>query len=77
MLVLSRKAGEKLVIGDNITVEVAKISGNRITLGIVAPPEVKVLRSELKGKSAKPAKSPTISEADVEAALVEAFRIAG
>ncbi|GAB5403227.1 MAG: carbon storage regulator [Aureliella sp.] len=77
MLVLSRKAGEKLVIGDNITVEVVKISGNRITLGIVAPPEIKVLRSELKEKPAKPAKSLTISEADVEAALVEAFRIAG
>jgi hypothetical protein len=37
MLVLSRKVGEKLVIDGNITVEVVRIQGNRITLGIVAP----------------------------------------
>jgi len=37
MLVLSRKVGDKLVIDGNITVEVVKISGNRISLGIVAP----------------------------------------
>jgi carbon storage regulator len=47
MLVLSRKAGDKLVIDGNITVEVVKISGNRISLGIVAPSNVKILRGEL------------------------------
>jgi carbon storage regulator len=47
MLVLSRKAGEKLVIDGNITVEVVRIQGNRITLGIVAPADVKILRGEL------------------------------
>ena len=36
MLVLSRKEGEKLVIGDNITLVVSKISGNRVTVGIEA-----------------------------------------
>ena len=34
MLVLSRKVGDKLVIDGNITVEVVKIQGNRISLGI-------------------------------------------
>ena len=34
MLVLSRKVGEKLVIDGNITVEVVKVQGNRITIGI-------------------------------------------
>lgn len=48
MLVLSRKEGEKLVIGDNITLVVSKISGNRITLGIEAPADVKIMRGELK-----------------------------
>ncbi len=48
MLVLSRKVGEKLVIDGNITVEVVKIQGNRISLGIVAPSNVKILRDELK-----------------------------
>ncbi len=47
MLVLSRKEGEKLVIGDNITLVVSKISGNRVTVGIEAPAEVKIVRGEL------------------------------
>lgn len=47
MLVLGRKVGEKLVIDGNITVEVVKIQGNRISLGIVAPSNIKVLRAEL------------------------------
>lgn len=47
MLVLSRKVGEKLVIDGNITMEVVKIHGNRISLGIVAPSNVKILRGEL------------------------------
>jgi carbon storage regulator len=47
MLVLSRKAGEKVVIGDNITVQVVRVKGNRVTIGIVAPANVPVLRNEL------------------------------
>ncbi len=47
MLVLSRKAGEELIIGDSIRITVNKISGNRVTLGIVAPGDVRVLRGEL------------------------------
>ena len=53
MLVLSRKVGDKLVIDGNITVEVVKIQGNRISLGIVAPSNVKILRSELTQPEAK------------------------
>jgi carbon storage regulator len=47
MLVLSRKEGEKLVVGENITIVVSKISGNRVTIGIEAPRDVKVVRGEL------------------------------
>lgn len=47
MLVLSRKVGDTLVINGNITVEVVRIQGNRISLGIVAPLDVKILRGEL------------------------------
>ena len=50
MLVLSRKEGEKLVIGDNITLVISKIAGNRVTVGIEAPADVKIFRGELKGK---------------------------
>lgn len=54
MLVLSRKEGEKLVIGDNIVLVVSKICGNRITLGIEAPADVKILRGELRDQCNKP-----------------------
>ncbi len=54
MLVLSRKVGEKLVIGDNIVVEIVRIRGNRITLGLVAPEQVKIMRGELQKKPTKP-----------------------
>ena len=47
MLVLSRKVGEKIVIGDNITVVVNRVSGNRISLGIEAPSNVRIIRGEL------------------------------
>ncbi len=48
MLVLSRREGEKLVIGDNITVVVSRVAGNRVTLGIEAPADVRIVRGELK-----------------------------
>lgn len=48
MLVLSRKEGERLVIGGNITLVVTKICGNRVTVGIEAPADVKIFRGELK-----------------------------
>ena len=48
MLVLSRKIGEKLVIGDGITVVVNRIAGNRVTLGIEAPSDVRIVRGELR-----------------------------
>jgi carbon storage regulator len=47
MLVLSRKIGEKLVIGDNITLVVSRVAGNRVTLGIEAPADVRIVRGEL------------------------------
>jgi len=51
MLVLSRKEGERISIGDNITLIVSKVSGNRVTIGIEAPKDVKVVRGELQGPS--------------------------
>ena len=47
MLVLSRKLGEKIVIGDNIIVTVVKIDRNQIRIGIEAPQEVPVYREEI------------------------------
>lgn len=52
MLVLSRKLGEKIVIGDNIVVTVVKIDRNQIRLGIEAPHEVPVYREEIAPQAA-------------------------
>jgi len=46
MLVLSRKVGERLVIADNIVVEVLEVRGRQIRLGVQAPAEVEVWREE-------------------------------
>ncbi len=48
MLVLSRKAGEEILIGDNIRLVVNRVSGNRVTIGIAAPDDVHIIRGELK-----------------------------
>ncbi|HZZ27998.1 MAG TPA: carbon storage regulator [Pirellulales bacterium] len=48
MLILSRKVGERIVIGSDITVVVSRVSGDRVTLGLEAPPEVHILRGELR-----------------------------
>lgn len=47
MLVLSRKANEKINIGDNVTIEIRRVAGNRVTLAIEAPRDVRILRGEL------------------------------
>ncbi len=47
MLVLSRRIGEKLVIGNGIIVEVLSVSGEGVRLGIVAPRETSVHRYEV------------------------------
>lgn len=47
MLILQRKAGESLVIGEDITVRVVSVDGMRVRLAISAPEDVPILRSEL------------------------------
>ena len=47
MLVLSRKQGEQLLIGDDIVLTINRISGNRVAIGIDAPREIRVVRGEL------------------------------
>ena len=50
MLVLSRKVGERIWIGDKISVTVVRITGGGVRLGIDAPSELPVIREELKTK---------------------------
>ena len=50
MLVLSRKVGERIWIGDEISITVVRITGGGVRLGIEAPSEMPVVREELKAK---------------------------
>jgi carbon storage regulator len=47
MLVLSRRQSERIKLGDSIVLTVIRVSGERVRLGIEAPPDVLVLREEL------------------------------
>lgn len=47
MLVLTRKLGQNILIGDEVSVKVIKIDSNKVQLGINAPPSVIVYRQEL------------------------------
>jgi carbon storage regulator len=47
MLVLSRKVGEEVLIGDTIRVRILEIRGNRVKLGFTAPNEVRFMRLEV------------------------------
>ena len=57
MLVLMRRVGESITIGDNIVVKVLDVQGQKVQLGVDAPKDVKVLRPELQDRdTASPAK---------------------
>ena len=47
MLVLSRREHERIRLGDSIVVTVVRLTGDKVRLGIEAPPDVVVLRDEL------------------------------
>ena len=54
MLVLSRKVGERILVGDQVTVTVVRIANGAVRIGIEAPPEMAVMREELKQRMAQP-----------------------
>lgn len=60
MLVLTRKIGEKIMIGDDIVLTVVQIDRGKIRLGIEAPKSMPIVRSELIGmKDAEAGKAHT------------------
>ena len=55
MLVLSRKVGERILVGDQIRITVVRLTNGGVRLGIEAPAEMSVLREEVQRQQAKPA----------------------
>lgn len=47
MLVLSRKAGERILVGDDVVVTVVRVGPNSVRIGIEAPREMNIVRQEL------------------------------
>ena len=47
MLVLSRKVGERILVGENVMITVVRIGPNNVRIGIEAPRELNIVREEL------------------------------
>ena len=60
MLILTRKLGEIINIGENIQVKVLKVRGSQVQLGISAPIEIKVMRQEIIEPCSRPTKRVTL-----------------
>ena len=75
MLVLTRKVGERIHVGDNIVLEIRRIAGNRVTVALEAPRDVRILRGELEGP-AKEFRSPELKGAEPVEALATPSHLA-
>lgn len=47
MLIITRKPGEKIMLGDDVTVEIIGVSGSSVRLGIAAPRDLPIYREEI------------------------------
>ena len=70
MLVLSRRERERVRLGESIVVTVVRVSGDKVRLGIEAPPDVLVLRDELE------AREPPAANQDVKQEVPSKSKIA-
>lgn len=74
MLVLSRRVGESVVIGDDVTITVLDVRGDVIRIGIDAPRSVSVHRAELLQELADSNQESASPSQDAVASLTEALR---
>ncbi len=63
MLVVTRKIGERILIGDNIVVTVLKIGNGGVRIGVEAPPEMAIVREEL-AEQLRAAEAEALAAAD-------------
>ena len=62
MLILSRRESESVHLGDDIVLTIVRVSGEKVRIGIVAPPHIKVLRNELEIEvELKPKTEPVVA----------------
>ena len=66
MLVLSRKVGERIRIGDGVVVTVVRVTGGGVRLGIEAPAEMPVVREELYNEMQAEAALESADEAAIQ-----------
>ena len=70
MLVLSRKENERIRLGDEIVITVVRLAGDKVRLGIQAPPHILVLRDELETFSPGPVGLPVATTLPIAQAAV-------
>ena len=73
MLVLTRRIGERVLIGDDVEVTVLEVKGDSVRLGIQAPRETRIHRAEIIAAVETENVSAAQSAADEESALVRAL----
>ena len=70
LLVVSRKIGERILIGDQIAVTVVKVGNGGVRIGVEAPPELAIVREEL-AEQLRQAERAKLDAAQTEAAVVK------
>ena len=67
MLILQRKVGESIIIGDNVTITVQSISSDKVKIAIDAPKDVQIIREELKIAEESNREAAAVSNATLDA----------